>query len=48
MAFVIQPNTPSALGSEGAGLGYAGIQNVLAIEFDTRVNTEVNDPNVAE
>jgi hypothetical protein len=48
MAFVIQPNSPKALGYSGSGLGYAGIENALAIEFDMRVNSEVNDPDVPE
>lgn len=49
IAFVIQ-NSPSgtgsglsALGSGGGGIGYAGIPNSLAIEFDTFPNA--GDPN---
>jgi hypothetical protein len=33
-AFVIQGNTNTALGAEGEGLGYQGINNSLAIKFD--------------
>ncbi len=38
IAFVLQPNTSSSL-STGGGLGYAGIDNAFAIEFDTWQNT---------
>ncbi|MBX4212332.1 hypothetical protein KW787_02650 [Candidatus Pacearchaeota archaeon] len=34
LAFVLQNESLSALGGEGAGLGYSGISNSLAIEFD--------------
>lgn len=39
-AFIIQDSSPSALGSAGGGLGYAGIPRSLAVEFDTWYNTE--------
>jgi hypothetical protein len=42
-AFVIQTASPTALGSGFGGLGYAGIPNSLAIEFDTYQNPW--DPN---
>ncbi len=42
-AFVIQTASPTALGSGFGGLGYAGIPNSLAVEFDTFANTW--DPN---
>ena len=39
-AFVIQGNSPTTLGAAGGGLGYFGMQNSLAVKFDTfpRVN----------
>ena len=46
-AFLIQNNPAGAntLGPMGGGLGYDGIANCLAIEFDTFCNAEYNDPN---
>jgi hypothetical protein len=44
-AFVIQNDGLSALGGAGRELGYAGIPNSLAIEFDTWQNSELGDPN---
>ena len=54
-AFVIQNASPGALGYPGGGIGYAGISNSVAIEFDTWDNDEsgqdvvrdVNDNHVA-
>ena len=47
LAFVIHSDKAGAhaLGSDGQGLGYAGISNSLAIEFDTwtNVNTQGSD-----
>ena len=43
-AFVIQGQGIDALGDGGLGLGYAGIDNSLAIEFDTFFNHEALDP----
>ena len=37
-AFVIQNSEPEALGNSGFGIGYHGIQNGIAIEFDTYMN----------
>ncbi len=34
-AFVIQVDSETALGQDGGGLGYQGIPNSLAVEFDT-------------
>lgn len=42
-AFVIQNSLSTALGSGSGGLGYAGIPNSLAVEFDTYQNPW--DPN---
>jgi glucose/arabinose dehydrogenase len=44
-AFVIQGNSPTALGATGGNLGYSGINNSLAIEFDTYQNPEYGDVN---
>lgn len=45
-AFVIQnaPNSSWALGGGGHGLGYEGIENSIAIEFDTFSNLDQEDP----
>ena len=45
-AFVIQGNGTSAVGGGGGNLGYQGIPNSIAIEFDTYHNdgTGFNDP----
>lgn len=37
-AFVVQEHRIDALGAAGAGLGYDGINNSLAVEFDTYYN----------
>jgi hypothetical protein len=38
LAFVIQNAGVPSLGPAGAGMGYAGVFNCLAVEFDTRQN----------
>lgn len=38
LAFVIQSKGPDAIGGGGGGLGYSGIRNSLAVEFDTWLN----------
>lgn len=43
--FIVQPNDITSIGAYGGYLGYSGIANSLAIEFDTYLNTEFNDPN---
>jgi len=49
LAFVIQRAGATALGSFGEGLGYKGISNSLAVEFDTYRNdsqsSSANDPD---
>jgi hypothetical protein len=35
VTFTIQSNSPTALGANGGGLGYAGIPNSVAVKFDT-------------
>lgn len=42
-AFVIQNESPVALGLAGRGLGYEGINNALAIEVDTYSNFDEQD-----
>lgn len=43
MAFVIQSGAANVIGSGGGGLGYAGIGQSVAVEFDTFANG--SDPN---
>jgi len=43
-AFVLQADSPSGRGTEGANLGYSGLRNSLAIEFDMTQNTGKSDP----
>ncbi len=43
-AFVIQSQSPTARGTEGGNLGYSGITNSLAIEFDMTQTNGKNDP----
>ncbi len=47
IAFVIQNSSAGvfALGSAGGNIGYTGIVNSLAVEFDTWPNSEFSDPN---
>ncbi|KAF2077993.1 hypothetical protein CYY_000717 [Polysphondylium violaceum] len=46
MAFVLQNDSLNALGIGGCGLGYQGIKNSIAIEFDTyRSSDHCRDPN---
>lgn len=45
IAFVIQNTNESIIGQLGGGIGYSGIPNALAIEFDTYFNGDKNDPN---
>ena len=43
-AFVVQNDEPYAIGGDGKHLGYGGIQNSLAVEFDTYYNFEELEP----
>ncbi len=43
IAFLVQNDGPRALGGWGGGLGYRGITDSVAVEFDTFQNT--NDPS---
>lgn len=50
IAFVIQNHSIDALGEAGFGIGYKGMPNSLAVEFDTYANDEkaldnMSDPN---
>ncbi|WP_433296098.1 L-type lectin-domain containing protein [Actinoplanes sp. CA-030573] len=48
MAFLVQADGPRALGGWGGGLGYRGIKNSVAVEFDTFQNgTDPNDNHLA-
>jgi hypothetical protein len=44
LAFVVQGQSPRALGAGGAGLGYTGVANSLAVEFDAFYNAELLEP----
>jgi hypothetical protein len=43
-AFVIQNSSPTELRAGGGGLGYDGMPNSVAIEFDTWLNNGTGDP----
>ena len=43
-ALVLHTEGPAALGGAGAGLGYAGLANGIALEFDTWADADVADP----
>src|SRR5271169_953302 len=45
LAFVIQSSALTARGAGNGGLGYEGIPNSLAVEFDTFQNLNFSDPN---
>ncbi len=44
-AFVIQNHAANAFGANGGALGYDGIPNSVAVEFDTFLNPELGDPD---
>lgn len=43
IAFVVQNDHQIALGSGGSGLGYGGLRNTLAVEFDSWFNPDMMD-----
>ncbi|NEZ64905.1 hypothetical protein D0962_19295 [Leptolyngbyaceae cyanobacterium CCMR0082] len=45
LVFMLQSNGAHALGASGEGLGYLGIDNSFAVEFDTWANPNRLDPN---
>lgn len=45
LAFVIQNNPLLRSGNNGGSIGYAGISNSLAVEFDTLDNSQLSDPD---
>lgn len=45
LAFVVQRAAGNSLGSSGEGLGYLGINNSIAVEVDTWLNSNRNDPD---
>lgn len=45
LVFMLQSNGAHSLGASGEGLGYLGIDNSFAIEFDTWTNPNRLDPN---
>lgn len=44
LAFVLLGNDPKQLGSGGSGLGYQGLTNSLAVEFDIACSSGTGDP----
>jgi hypothetical protein len=44
IAFILQDESPMALGDAGKGIGYQGIYNALAVELDTYSNFDNLDP----
>ena len=45
LVFVIHGGGTGEIGSGGGGIGYQGIGNSLAVEFDTYLNSERGDPD---
>lgn len=43
LAFVVQNNALPALGRGGSGLGYEGVPNSLAVEFDAQSSGDITD-----
>lgn len=43
-AFVLQAQSPTAMGRGGNGLGYSGIPGSVAVEFDTHYSDSLLDP----
>ncbi|MFA4937343.1 MAG: alpha/beta hydrolase [Patescibacteria group bacterium] len=46
-AFVIQNSGDSVIGLNGGGIGYSGIVNSVAIEFDTYKNSDPNNNHIS-
>jgi len=44
LAFVVQTSGSNVLGLGGSGIGYAGLLDGIAVEFDTRHSGEEKDP----
>lgn len=44
LALVIQASGSHVIGMEGSGMGYAGMSNGVAVEFDTFSNKDAKDP----
>merc|ERR1712100_982885 len=44
VAFVLHGQSSAELGEGGAQMGYGGIPNSLAVEFDTWYNPEMGEP----
>lgn len=46
MSFMVYGNDTPEVGASGGGLGYAGIDNSIAVEFDTYINSgsDIDDP----
>jgi gliding motility-associated-like protein len=44
MVFVLQTVGPNAIGTSGAGMGFAGFNPSFGIEFDTYQNSDIGDP----
>lgn len=44
IVFMIGPS-PDIVGGMGGGIGYAGIDHSIGVEFDTWTNIEIGDPN---
>jgi hypothetical protein len=47
LAFIVYANNDVQIGDYGGGLGYAGVNNSIIVEFDTYYNSEFSDPNSA-
>ncbi|MFM8772107.1 MAG: lectin-like domain-containing protein [Candidatus Kapaibacterium sp.] len=47
VAVVLLPETPSALGQPGDGIGYHEIPHGIAVEYDSYLNPAYSDPNTS-
>lgn len=48
MAFIVYKNDTPQIGAYGGGLGYSGISNSIAVEFDTWLNDDMGDGSNAQ